>query len=134
MWKARVLPKIKYFVWRLIHGIIPIGEILQRKGLYINISCAVCGRLRETIKHVFLECRFSQAVWTLCAPEVNQVQEESWESVEMWDQIFKWLADKDMVEIWMIVVWFGLYGTTEIIDSTIFLAEFHLIQFLQQTA
>ena len=31
---------------------------------------------------------------------------ESWESDEMWDQIFKWLVDKDMIEIWMIVVWF----------------------------
>ena len=71
--KARVLPKIKYFVWILVHDIIPIGEILQRKGLDINHSCAACGRLGETVKHVFIEYMYSQAVWTLCAPKFNQV-------------------------------------------------------------
>ena len=32
-WTAKTIPKVKYFIWRLVHEIIPIGSILQRRGL-----------------------------------------------------------------------------------------------------
>ena len=62
LWKAKVIPKIKHFVWRLVYGILPLGSQLQRRGLVVDNKCAVCGQLGESLKHTFLDCKFSTDV------------------------------------------------------------------------
>ena len=74
---------MKYFIRRLVHEIIPIGSILQRRGLEADYSCAVCGQTGDTLHHVFLGCNLSRAIWNLCAPEVITVWESLWEKIEM---------------------------------------------------
>ena len=69
-WTAKTIPKVKYFIWRLIQGIIPIGSILQRRGLDVDNRCSMCGQSGDTLRHVFLDCKLSKAVWNICAPEV----------------------------------------------------------------
>ena len=54
MWKAKVFSKVKYFVWRLIQGIILTKESFVKKGLNISNICAVCERVGKDIRHVFL--------------------------------------------------------------------------------
>ena len=33
IWKANVSPKVKFFVWRMVQGILPIDTSLMRKGI-----------------------------------------------------------------------------------------------------
>ena len=53
VWSAKVAPKVKLFMWRLIQGIIPTKDRLQERGILTNVHCAMCGEQRESTKHVF---------------------------------------------------------------------------------
>ena len=66
-WTAKTIPRVKFFIWRLIHEIIPIGSILQRRGLEADHCCKVCGHPGDTLRHDFLDCNLSKVVWNLCA-------------------------------------------------------------------
>ena len=62
IWMSKVIPKIKYFAWRMAQGIIPTSSGLQRRGLQVDNRCSVCGHQGETFRHIFFECRFGIAV------------------------------------------------------------------------
>ena len=104
-WTAKTILRVKYFIWRLVNESIPIGSILQRRGLGADHSCAVCGQTGENMQHVFLGCNLSRAVWNLYVPEILTVWESLWEENEMWDKFLEWLQSKKLVETWMYVVW-----------------------------
>ncbi|OMO69412.1 hypothetical protein CCACVL1_19518 [Corchorus capsularis] len=40
---SNVMPKVKYFIWRLVRDILPIKLVLQCRGLTIEDICDVCG-------------------------------------------------------------------------------------------
>ena len=104
-WTAKTIPRVKFFVWRLIHEIIPTGFILQKRGLEVDNKCAVCGQLGDSLQHVFMGCKFSEAVWNLCAPEVLTIWESLWDDTDRWGFLLNWLFSKKLVETWMYVVW-----------------------------
>ena len=56
---VRVLPKIKYFEWRMVQGLLPTCTQLLGRGLQVNNVCYVCGAHGETLFHTFYYCRFS---------------------------------------------------------------------------
>ena len=47
IWTAKVAPKIKFFMWKVINNFLPIRKILQDKGIQCDLSCAVCGERGE---------------------------------------------------------------------------------------
>ena len=57
LWTTKVAPKIKYFMWRLFHGILPTRLWLREKGVISDSNCVVCEAQRESIKHVFLNVK-----------------------------------------------------------------------------
>ena len=65
IWTANVIPKIKVFMWKIVHSIIPTRYQLQVKGIQgiHHTGCVVCGIQVETIKHVFFYCYLSKEIW-----------------------------------------------------------------------
>ena len=59
VWTPRLSPKLKMFLWKILHGALPTGENLQKRNLLANTVCATCGE-HETTMHLFLHCRFAQ--------------------------------------------------------------------------
>ena len=53
IWMAKVIPKVRIFMWRLIHNIVPTVQNLRRKGLQLVNRCCVCGQEGESTFHVF---------------------------------------------------------------------------------
>ena len=108
IWKAKVIPKVKFFSWRLIHGILPVCARLLKKWIQVEDICSVCGREGETVSHIFLDCRLNKEVCVSCYLEVMQIRENVWDNIEECDQFFQWLHDKDLVEIWLnlcLLIW-----------------------------
>lgn len=57
IWTPRLSPKLKLFLWRVLHNALPTGENLQRRGLLANTLCVRCGEI-ETANHLFFHCNF----------------------------------------------------------------------------
>ena len=62
VWSGPYSPKIKVFIWSILHQAIPVGEALQRRGVTTESKCIRCGEV-ETINHIFFTCFFAQQTW-----------------------------------------------------------------------
>ncbi|XP_018454031.1 uncharacterized protein LOC108825204 [Raphanus sativus] len=66
IWTPELLPKLKYFLWRVASNALPTGANLQTRCILNNTNCARCGE-RETIDHLLFNCNFAREVWR-CGP------------------------------------------------------------------
>ena len=74
-------------------------------NLGFDNRCTVCGQPGDTLKHVFLDCTFSKAVWTLSIPGFITLWDGLWDDFEMWSLVLNWLQAEKLVETWMYIVW-----------------------------
>ena len=63
IWKAKVLPKIKFFVWKCMHNNVGVKACLAERGMSTNMLCPLCGLEVETIAHALRDCRTVREVW-----------------------------------------------------------------------
>ena len=64
IWNPPLLPKLKFFLWRVVQNVAPSGENLKRRGLLTNTSCVRCGEL-ESIDHILFHWKFAKETWKL---------------------------------------------------------------------
>lgn len=56
LWSLKIPPKVRNFMWRCAHHILPIRITLSRQGMDINTSCPHCDAEVETIVHALRDC------------------------------------------------------------------------------
>jgi hypothetical protein len=62
VWKVRVPPKIKIFLWQLLRGRLPSGDQLVKRHGPSDGNCALCGE-REDCSHIFFGCALAKFMW-----------------------------------------------------------------------
>lgn len=50
-WNAKVVPKIKMFGWKALHGSIPVRANLAIRQLCEDAICPTCGEEMESVLH-----------------------------------------------------------------------------------
>lgn len=63
LWKLKVNPKVKCFLWKFLHGALPTREFLFRRHMGDSNSCQICGAVSEDILHALFTCPVAAAVW-----------------------------------------------------------------------
>lgn len=66
LWNLKIPGKVKFLWWRIIKEIIPVRDVLRRKGVELDSTCPLCDNHTETINHLFLNGIKTQEVWSLC--------------------------------------------------------------------
>ncbi|OMP09037.1 hypothetical protein COLO4_05866 [Corchorus olitorius] len=110
IWKSRVYPKVQFLIWRLVKGILPVRSILQQKGISLEDVCAVCGKDRETLEHMFFHCPLSKAVWELQCPWILVCLKDWADRDDVWQRIFhkaSQLGSKERVFFTCWLLWFN---------------------------
>ena len=63
LWKTRAPPRVRFFVWLILHGRCWTAERRFRHGLQTSDTCIICDQSSETMDHLVLGCVFSREVW-----------------------------------------------------------------------
>lgn len=51
VWTLQTVAKIKSFIWRVLSGIVLLGDVVSSKGLNMDIRCQICGLDGESANH-----------------------------------------------------------------------------------
>lgn len=63
IWKLEIPEKLKIFMWRVAHDLLPTAGNLWKKKVLQDPWCQRCRKNRENIFHALIECKFSKRVW-----------------------------------------------------------------------
>lgn len=55
--------RTKNFIWRLLNNILPTKCNLEKKGIKLDASCALCHIFQKSTNHVFLHYEFAKRVF-----------------------------------------------------------------------
>lgn len=50
-------------LWRVCRNVVPVRNLLKRKGVNTTILCPLCGVDVEHLRHIFIDCCYAQACW-----------------------------------------------------------------------
>ncbi|CAN0907795.1 hypothetical protein LINGRAHAP2_LOCUS24991 [Linum grandiflorum] len=56
LWSLNIQPKLRFFLWKIVHGILPTFDALQSRHLDVPSLCPVCNGADESITHLFISC------------------------------------------------------------------------------
>ncbi|CAN1225604.1 Uncharacterized mitochondrial protein AtMg00310 [Linum perenne] len=64
-WEIPVQPKLKFFLWRMLHRIIPTKDCLIARNMEVHPMCPVCHSPDESLEHLLFECPISLAFYRM---------------------------------------------------------------------
>jgi ribonuclease HI len=65
LWRLRVPPRVRTFLWRAAHHCLPTRDNLSKRGVPCSESCVSCDLLAESHMHIFFVCYKAMACWNL---------------------------------------------------------------------
>ena len=72
LWKSKVQPKCKVFMWLWLRQRILTDDNLQLRGIDHRDNCIFCDQDQETATHMALNCTYARSVWHLLAQWTGQ--------------------------------------------------------------
>lgn len=63
IWALKIPQKLKYFLGKVCHNILPVMENLCKKRVFQSGLCPICQQEGESIEHLFFFCEWVRPVW-----------------------------------------------------------------------
>ncbi|CAN0905436.1 hypothetical protein LINGRAHAP2_LOCUS23667 [Linum grandiflorum] len=60
IWSLPIQPKLRFFLWKIVHDILPTANTLLQRGVDIEPWCPVCCTSDDTTSHLFFSCIVSR--------------------------------------------------------------------------
>lgn len=68
LWKkSQLTQKLKLFIWRAVHGALPVRAVLAYRIRHLSPTCQLCNREPETVMHALFHCDFAKRAWLVSA-------------------------------------------------------------------
>ncbi|KAH1083469.1 hypothetical protein J1N35_023230 [Gossypium stocksii] len=82
VWDNDLPPRIKHFMWLVMHRKCQTNEERARRNLTNDAGCALCEATQETILHASRDCHGSVAVWSQqCSSTLEEIIRRSKSSI-----------------------------------------------------
>ncbi|XP_010667214.1 uncharacterized protein LOC104884289 [Beta vulgaris subsp. vulgaris] len=91
LWGLNIMPKWKFFVWKIWHNSLATASNLQRRGIMTSNHCQVCLHDNEDDQHVFRFCPLAIEAW-----ERNEIQLQPYDNPSMRFGFLDSLLDREM--------------------------------------
>ncbi|CAB4264093.1 unnamed protein product [Prunus armeniaca] len=112
LWWVCVPPKVKVFVWRVLHNILPTRDRLLSEGVQGDLGgCVLCGAQAESLPHVLLDCSFT-ALICLSSPLRTKWRDRAIGDLNGWLEHV--LLREDSQRLNSSSCCYGVYGMSEI--------------------
>lgn len=59
LWHLPIMPKWKFFMWKLLYDRIATKEQLHKRGIVLTTNCDLCPASMEIVKHLCNECNMA---------------------------------------------------------------------------
>jgi len=83
VWKLKIPANIQFFIWQVMHLVIPKRTILNQRGILLDSICPVCDNEHGTLVHCLFNCNRAKVKWNLMVgPSFGLLEEDS--SIFMW--------------------------------------------------
>lgn len=63
LWRVKIPPKVKHFVWRICREVFPTRSNLRRRHMVIGDTCPWCDQVPESTLHLVIYYSKAQACW-----------------------------------------------------------------------
>jgi hypothetical protein len=63
LWRMKIPSKVKIFMWRALHGILPLKSILYNRHIGTTGGCPICNQGPEDISHLLFQCETARELW-----------------------------------------------------------------------
>ncbi|RYR33342.1 hypothetical protein Ahy_A10g047927 [Arachis hypogaea] len=116
LWKGPTPPRVKLLCWFVMHEILNTRERLLSCGVVPQPECMLCGKLPESVHHLFFGCEHAWKVWSFVLKEFNVMWGWPGESLKCFESWFGRNVRNNYKERWVrcFLLSFGAYGKVEI--------------------
>lgn len=104
LWKLNIPPKVKHFISRSLHDILPTNEKLINKGMNVFPDCFICRSGMESVTHIFLGYRRAREIWGRCVPDFQVNPVSTLAFAESWWRMREMLSEEKL-GVAMVVCW-----------------------------
>nr|XP_027109407.1 uncharacterized protein LOC113729292 [Coffea arabica] len=99
---------MKVFIWKCLHGGLPVRGDIHRRTRQGDPKCAGCGEEKETIEHLLLQCNKVKEVWKLSPVQWDGIQHTSNCFIKWWTAIMEAQEERggeDQVNLTINILW-----------------------------
>ena len=77
IWKLSIPEKIKIFLWRAAHDLLPTAGNLWKRRILQESTCQICCCKMESTSHALIECKMAKKIWTASQITVDPQREHN---------------------------------------------------------
>ncbi|XP_027157988.1 uncharacterized protein LOC113759609 [Coffea eugenioides] len=100
--------KLKLFIWKCLHGILPVNVLVRDRCSRGDWLCRCCRESQETLEHMFFFCSNATTIWEatpLCWDGLESFRSKFWFWWEELKDAVKKERGKDRVELTVHLLW-----------------------------
>ncbi|XP_035546735.1 uncharacterized protein LOC118348703 [Juglans regia] len=98
IWKLKVPPATRMFVWRACSEVLPTMANLKRRKVIKDSSCLICKKEHETSGHALWGCSGAQDVWSQGPIKVQKSSSQSDLFFNIWAELIGKLDSEELNE------------------------------------
>lgn len=87
LWSLNIKHKIKHFLWKCLHCILPTNEENFRRTGKGDPLCKCCREEQETVEHILLHCKSREQAWATFPISWDGIKEYNWNFWKWWEQM-----------------------------------------------
>ncbi|KAK2648312.1 hypothetical protein Ddye_015801 [Dipteronia dyeriana] len=119
-WRGICPPKVEFFTWQLLRGRVPVGDVLRRFGMSVDMDCKLCNNGKESMNHVFLYCIWTWKLWTTCMNRWNVVFCSNGDNKGWWENWVGMVPATKYLRAWEVMFYAVVWTVWESRNQVIF--------------
>ncbi|KAK6153394.1 hypothetical protein DH2020_013033 [Rehmannia glutinosa] len=97
--------KLRCFLWKCVHGILPTKKALEKRDVKLNPMCSRCSLIEETMEHALRDCEWNSFFWEVCPLRIQFGNMADRESIRDWIVLMKQTGDPEGHEVFAMLLW-----------------------------